>query len=311
MPPPSGRTPEPPSFTPPPTPEIAVRTMDTDMKSIARGESSPMPEMITAPVSEKEPVFRPETQPGNVSTIESESPKPKGKVMVWIIGTLVLVVIAVAAYFAYPLIFSTEPETVSPPSSDTPPVAVIPHQSFFITPAPQQADLRLTDTLFTTIASSLQTIAQSASVPGGTLQEVRVSEQGGSQVPFKIFFSAFLPQFLASDLGNWFEDDFTTFIYYDADGQWPGMAARIKNGVNFGEVRTAMSALENAQIDRFYLFSPGVFAAFTDGQINGKPTRYAVGSQKGASFNYGVVGNYFVVSASYNGLKAAAPLMGI
>ncbi|MEK9176978.1 MAG: hypothetical protein AAB923_01660, partial [Patescibacteria group bacterium] len=98
---------------------------------------------------------------------------------------------------------------------------------------------------------------------------------------------------------------------YNDAGAWPGMVARLKSGVSIEDAKTAMSALEGADLSALYLLSPGVFDPFKDGSINSYPTRYARGSATGASLNYGFAGNYFFVSTSYDGLKTAAGLLGI
>ena len=57
--------------------------------------------------------------------------------------------------------------------------------------------------------------------------------------------------------------------------------------------------------------TPGAFKGFKDGTLNAMASRYSVGSTPGASFNYGVFGGYLVISTSYDGLKAVAPMLGL
>lgn len=301
-----------PRIAPPPQPEINVRTMASDERSVAGGEPIPIPEAVLPPEAEKEAVFRPETQPGGM--VSEEEPPKKSKLLLWIILGVVIIGVGAAGYFVvYPLLFSSESVSAPSPTPEPSPasiVTILPHQSFFVIQPQEKADIRLTNLLSSSITSALQTLATDK-LSIGSLQEVVVLDDQDSQVQFSSYLAAFLPNISSGDLASWFEDDFTAFLYYDDRGAWPGFAARIRNGVNLDTVKINLSALEGSDLSKFYLVSPGVFGGFKDGQVNGKVTRYAVGSEPGVAFNYGFAGGYFFIGTSYDGIKTAAALLGI
>jgi hypothetical protein len=307
-------------FGAPPAPEVNVRSMASDVKSIERGDASPVPESIVSPDMGREPVFRPETQAGNESLpmgdmgMNAEPKKSKSKVLLWSIVGVAVVAVGVIGYFAYPIIFpgTTEVVEIPPPvvpPVEPPPVQLQPHQSFFATAPAATAELRLSNLLYLSVVTALQE-KTATKLPDDTLQEIVVMDDKGSQIPFKSYINTFAPNLTVQEIEKWFEDDFTAFVFYDKNGVWPGMAGKLKSGVNIDEARVALAALEASDVSRFYLSAPGTFTAFKAGNINGKQTRYSVGSQTGASFNYGVAGNYLVISTSFSGLKAVAPLLG-
>lgn len=298
-------------FGAPPTPEVNIRTTESDIKSIERGESMPVPESVLPPETDKEPVFRPETQVAEGIGMEEEPPKGK-KPWLWIILGVVVIGLIVLGYFViFPLI--SAPPTPTPSLSPSPTTQIItpaPHTSLFLTPVLDEARVNLQNFLLSTITNNLQLVAANR-LPDNTLQEVEIADTSDSQVPWSSYLSAFLPTLTPTQLATWFEDDFTTFIFYDSKGAWPGYVAKIKNAGNIDEAKATLAILETSDLSKFYLTPPGVFGQFRAGQINGKLTRYAVGGIPGAALNYGFVNSYFIVSTSYDGLKAAAPLLGI
>lgn len=295
-----------PQFGAPPPPQVGLRTMQSDIKSVERGEPTPIPESVLPPENTSEPVFRPETQLGETSPKEGGKKKALGLV----VTLLVLVILGLGGYFAYPIFFGAEAPPPAPPPAPVPIISVTPHNSFFFPAAPSISEIRLSTLLGPSITNALQALSANR-LADSTLQEVSILDAEGSQTAFSSFFPALAPTVPASQLPQWFEDDFTAFLFYDQDGVWPGYAAKVKNGVNVDDVKSAFASLEAADLSAFYLTPPGVFGTFKSGQINGKATRYAVGSTPGASFNYGFVSGYLVVSTSYNGLKSAASLLGI
>ena len=297
-------------FGAPPPREVNIRSAETDRRSVERGDAAPTPDTVMPPWSQnKEPNFRPETQAAEDFSGEIQSSGSSRRVWLWIFVGVMVIAVGVVGWIVYPLIFGSgndEPQVILPPP--LPPA--IPHQSLFV-PAPLNSiEIRLTNTTYSTLGNALQALV---ATPGqeNTLQEVAILDGTGSQIPFAKVLSALAPTLTEAQLAPWFEDNFSAFIFYNTQGAWPGYVARIKNGVNIDELKVAIKAFETGDLTRFYLASPGTFSAFKDGQINGKATRYATGSNVGASFNYGVLGNYLVISTSYAGLQNAAPLLGI
>ncbi len=301
-------------FNAPPPPEVDLRTMQSDISSVQKGESMPMPQSVLPPAVESEPVFRPETQVGDTlpGGQEISAPKKKsGKLWIWISLLIVIAGGGTAAYFfVYPSLAPAPVAPVTPPPAPTPITPVIPHNSYFLTAPQTNSELRLNNLLYTTIINSLQNLA-ATKLTDGFVQEVAILDAQGSQITFSSYLPVFAAGFTPTQLANWFEDDFTAFLYYDKNGVWPGYVAKIKNGANLDEVSSNLASLEKEDLSKFYLAAPGGFGPFKSGQLNGKSTRYAGGSAVGSSFNYALINGELIISTSYNGLKAAAPLLGL
>jgi len=307
----------------PPSPpaDMQLRTMASDMQSLEKGEAMPIPQNVLPSTADKEPVFRPETQVDSPFAVtEDTGVASTGKKKIWLWAGAIVAILGVAAigYFTYPLIFGDvetpllpeEQPLVPPPALEVPPPIVIEHQSLFVPPGPPRTEIVLSTISRETATVALQSIAGNR-LPNGTLQEVAVLDSNRSRVPLGSFMQEFSGTTVAGQLVNWFEEDFSAFLFYDADGVWPGYIAKVKNGVNLDEVKANISSIEASELSRFYLLAPGAFSVFRAGQVNGQSTRFAVGEIPGAAFNYSVIGNYLLISTSYNGLRTALPLLGL
>ncbi len=287
----------------------------------------PVPESVLPPETGNEPVFKPETQfgeippAGNTMMGTALLGAPKSRAWLWIIVSLAVLAVGVIGYFTYPILFSGSPPPPPPPAAlppVAPPPAAVEHHSFFNPALSDVAAVTISDLTAMSIQSNLTAVAASFSQSaasrisaGGVLEELQIMTAPASPATASAYLPVFVPGFTAANIQSWFEDDFTAFIYYNAKGSWPGYVVKVKNGVNLADVSTALGPIEMADLTKFYLAPPGTFGAWKAGQLNGKPTRFAAGTQAGASFNYGLLGNYFVISTSFDGLKAAAPMLGL
>ncbi|MDO8466961.1 MAG: hypothetical protein Q7S83_02360 [bacterium] len=214
---------------------------------------------------------------------------------------------ALSYFVVFPLLFPPKGSV-----TNTPPVVASPitHKSYLVKPPAAEVELKLNDHKYLTIATALQSESFNQ-LAEGQMKEVKISENG-AQVPFPTFLSSVSPVASALADGGYFEKDFTAMLYYDASGVWPVYVAKLKASANAADLVSIMKSIEGVlDLGSFYLAPPGSFATFKDGQINGRATRYSVGTQAGAAFNYGLLGDYFVLATSYNGLKAAVPLLGL
>lgn len=250
-----------------------------------------------------------------------EAPSDGGrKKKILIIAAIVsgVVVLGLIGYFVvYPLV---SPIKEAPPVVQPEPVASAPaareHTSYFIESPTAISRVNLPNITALSIAFALQNEGARAIAPG-SLVEVVMLDSAGNQAEL----AAYLPQLSSTvpgeKLGAWFESDFTAFIYFDDQGAWPGYVIKVKEGANVDELKAGMSQLENGDISAFYIAPPGVLGQFKDGKVPSTSsgqviaTRYAAGSRAGAAFNYGYAGDYLLISTSYNGLKAALPLLGL
>lgn len=206
--------------------------------------------------------------------------------------------------------------TTTPEEVIVPPVVVLKqHVSLLVSPA----DLSATPSL--PVPPSLGSIkelllAEAAKKPEAAtaLKEVVLSGQNGQLV-----FSDVLPMFLSSftpvELAPLFEEDFTSVISYDSNGSWFGMIAKPKAGADIVAIKTLMGKLEkSAGLSNLYLQDPGTqaVAGFKDGKANNLSVRYLNFSKTGASLDYGwTSNNLFVISTSYNGIKAILTKLGV
>ena len=205
------------------------------------------------------------------------------------------------------------PETGSPVET---PNALWKHRSFFVVPAAAQTELTIYNFSLPGIQNALREESAAKNDLNQKIKEVTLTTLTGP-----ISLSEFLPLFIKESVGSdvapafvdlsKFEDDFTAFLYYDESGVWPGYVARIKDGEDSLVIKTRLIEVESSfDLSAFYLGQPGTFKEFKDGTYNKMKTRYAVGGQSGASFNYTFFGtNTLVLSTSFNGLKAAISLI--
>lgn len=261
------------------------------------------------PPTEQPEFFSPETI--------TPSPMPEGvsaksgklKTLLLVLGAIVFVVaVGSFSYFViFPIVFQPKtPSTVQTPQVQN----GVAHKSFLVGSPAASAEIKLVGKDYLTIATALQNEAFNQ-LADGQMKEVKISDRNG-QMPFADYLGALMPAATALGGSGWFENDFTALLYYDASGVWPVYIAKLKSGVDAASVKSGLRALEPImEVANLYLNPPGTFSAFKDGKAGNYATRYSVGTQKGAALNYGFAGKYLIVSANYNGLKAALPLLGL
>jgi len=195
------------------------------------------------------------------------------------------------------------------------PIVLKQHVSLLVSPADLSVPLTLSAT--TSLASIKELlIAESANKPAAAtaLKEIALSDQGG-QLVFADTLPMFLSAFTPVELDLLFDEDFTSVISYDANGAWFGMIAKLKEGADIVAAKALMAKVEaSADLANLYIQDPGtkVGTSFKDGKANNLATRYRSFSKTGASFNYGwTAGNLFVISTSYNGVKAMLTKLGV
>ncbi|MBI2024482.1 MAG: hypothetical protein HYT03_00080 [Candidatus Harrisonbacteria bacterium] len=292
-------------------------------------ESAPEPIQPPVPPSETEasPDFlAPETVEQGLPPAEvmDTSPIPGGvERKPSAIKTILMVFLAIAfiagvgalTYFVIlPLVFPQggETPTTTPVSQPTPTPTpqLASHQSFLISPAAANVGVALSDLQYLTIVTALQEESLNP-LADGQVKEVRLSDSSG-QVAFPRFLTAVAPVTSALGVNTLFENDFTALLYYDALGTWPVYIAKLKSDITPQSVSDQLREIDSVlEIGNFYILPPGSFSSFRSGQYQVYSTRYAAGTQSGASFNYGIFGPYLILSTSFDGLKATLPLLGL
>ncbi len=352
---------------PPPPPEITLRTMQSDIESIKQGGGeNPIPKPFTPPeitkqtnmeledLSREEGMIKPTSGEGVVPPSE----RPKNKLKIFILITVLILVIAGAAFagykYIYPMFRPAEvpeeqpivvpentpiaevplplPEAGFTPPEEVLPIGETPIPEPEITPVPAPivlkahvsllvpaADLVVPFTLsaptsMASIKELLTTEAANKPATATALKEVILSDQGG-QLVFADTLPMFLSVFTSAELAPLFEDDFTSVIFYDANGAWFGMIAKPKEGTDLAAAKTLMAKLETStDLRNLYIQDPGTpaVAGFKVGSAKNLSGRFLSFSMKGASLNYGwTPNNLLVISTSYNGLINILGKLGI
>ncbi|MBI4119828.1 MAG: hypothetical protein HY456_03220 [Parcubacteria group bacterium] len=327
--------PEPPPVQPPPPPPITVRTMESDIKSMQESGGTPIPqpvkqEEIRIPgITTIEPTFMPGAAPATRLLPGERGPLPPwAKLAGLIVGAIALIAIFgfVGYYFVYPLVFPPQPSTPSTPTVSPQPPAPTPpapatstaptlsHASFFTIAANQNEALQVTAITAANIhaamaTSALQTLATSS------IKEVTFSGSSGLIISSQ-FLPALLPVFTEDEIKTNMGDDFTSYLYYDDNGVWPGFVFKLKDTAVLFEVQDVIKKIETATTTDFknlYVSDPqdAAVATFQNGQMKGSATRYLPFQKAGASLNYGLINNYFIISTSYSGIQEATRRLGL
>ena len=180
-------------------------------------------------------------------------------------------------------------ESPTPVSEPVPaPIVLKTHVSLLVTAADSLVPLTLSASLSLVSIKELLT-AEAANKPEAAtaLKEVTLSDQGG-QLVFADTLPLFLSTFTTSEMSPLFEEDFTSVVFYDANGAWFGMIAKLKEGVDISVAKGLMAKLESvADLTNLYIQDPGApaIAGFKDGKANNLSTRYISFSKTGASLN--------------------------
>lgn len=308
---------------PPPPPPIAIRTMDSDVKSMEQsGGASPAPQMVSIKETEKpaqsvsdvkinipgyegpeEKLFTPETLPSaDTDALEAEKKSGSSRLILFIVIFVVVAAgLGAAGYFFYPMFFPTSPVT-PPPATTTPPPVTPPvsikHNSYMTSDGATAPVLSLAQAASLPIATGTQSM----------IKEVILQDASGSQIAFSKYIPSVITEFTEADLKTLFEDDFTSFLYYSGSNIWPGYVAKLKTGVPAAVAQTTIGKIETfPSLANLFLSNPGdkSAAGFKNGQVNGKPSRYVTFSAEDAAINYAFVDNYLIISTSYAGALEA------
>jgi len=243
----------------------------------------------------------------------SKSPAPQTKALIISVSAVVVLALAAAAvyFFVLPLFSGDEPE-VTVEETETveeetpePTAPEFVHESFFAT-AP---DSLIASDLEEMTVSAINSAVSAGDGAAGTIDEITFNI-GGAAIKTEDIMGVLLPGLDPSS----FDEDFTTFVYRTAGGDWPGYVFML------GAEQSLQSVVENVMegieeqtnLKAFYVEDPGTADAggFKNGSASGVSTRYIPFSKEDASFNYGWSGNYLVISTSFSGIQEAFGLLG-
>jgi len=277
------------------------------MESVAKGDSMPKPQTVLPPKLEKAPTFPQEA--AIKPSLEFEEASSSKKWIYIILGLIAFAGLSFGGYYLLTTGFPVSPSTTIP--TEQPETKIITHQSYFLAAPADVREIVLSEYDSVGILSAMKEAA-SPSLAAGQVRELFL-KLNSAPASFNEYADELLSGVFPLDGGKkWFADDFTAYLHYDQNGVWPGYILKVNSAIRLDELKAALVRLEAADLSNLYLGNPGDKSAFKDGSLFGQfPTRYAAFSVKGASFNYAVVRDYLVLSTSYDGLKAAARLLGI
>lgn len=232
----------------------------------------------------------------------------KSRPILWVVGGLVLAGgLGVLAYYViFPLVFPGRPAVTSSIPSSTQRLQLR-HVSYFTQPTGARSKITFQELNSGTIRDALGQIAASVA-PAGTLKELEIASPSGQVLSAEFLDGAMSLTVSKTFLGKWFEQDFTGFLYYN-NGAWPGYVLKIKSGANRNEIVSDFYPDIESSANNLYI-SFASLGEWKLGNYNGSASRYAIGRRPGESFNYGVFGNYLVLSTNFDGFKAAISALG-
>lgn len=325
----------------PTVPNMDVRTMDSDLRSVNTGNSAPKPyapqavapdNIPVAPISTPAP-FTPDQSfqapQADTNAIPSGEPTPKkgGKtIFTVIIAAIVVIGLAALGYFViYPIFFAAPAETVPalvenpnpiptptpeptpiPENIPTPPATVTApaHISLFTI----QSDSQFETSVITTGATLANVVLSTTAAPA--ISEVTYKDSNGNLMKFSDIFKTATGLDISTNqtLGAAFNDlTATGLIYTDSNNsRWLGFTAQLASGADVASVSAAFKQILESTTDYSGLFAsaPGTAQTWRDGQVAGATgVRYLLFSDSGFAIDYGWVGNKLVVVTSYNGFK--------
>lgn len=311
---------------PPQTPEIKLRTMESDVGSIQKtGGATPTPEFIASPL------LKPETKDQTMGAMPLSEQTNEGskKINAWLVVLVFVLILAAAGYFyIWPIFFPTAtiPEgvttgqpAVAPTTAPKPalPSTLVNHESVFGFPNDIIPKLTVADASLVAILTALQNEAAASATPG-ELREVVLVDTSGKTPTLSEYLTILMPELADSSvirvLQRAFENDFTAYLYFDEKGVWPGYIVSPKSDVDIDVVtlQDALKGLETASFSNLFLTPPGTAQDFRTGTIKSVYTnRFAPLTQSGASFNYGLFDGRLIINTSYSGLLKALDLMGL
>ncbi len=307
-------------YVPPPPNDVSIRTMESDIRSMAlSGGSFVRPDQVQMSQKNQAKAEIPTPSSGDAQSLNGQ----KSKGFLLLVVLVLILLLGALGYFLYPLFTKnagTSPagDTEASPTPSLPEVpggALSPkfnHESFFRKSGDSVIDMNIkfAATEITDLENYEQKVNRLlAQVPEvGTLVEFIVRREGGQHLSLSEFFEysdnkVFTSEFTEQN----FNQDFTFFAYKNKDGFWPGLVIQLKKGKNWVVVKPEVSKMERSEnLSDFFLTLPGDRVEdFKDILISGQAARTLKYPKSSANLAYGWFHNYLVISTSDEGLRVA------
>ncbi|MEN9342289.1 MAG: hypothetical protein RIQ54_545 [Candidatus Parcubacteria bacterium] len=314
--------------------DIVIRTLASDIASLAAsGGNRVVGEVISS--SQHTPVSAnntPASLGGSLADTPIQHSSRSYTPLFLAMGIIGLGIIAAIGYviwvfFWQPRMLSalpsgTEPTATSSSSSTLTSPSIAPavgvfnfsHTSFLKKAADQIFTLAFSQSV--TASEDLQTYTQKVSLalqdmrPQTSFVELHATQSNGSDVRpigFGEFMYAISTNLIdQQSFASYFNPDFTFFIYRDANGYWPGFILQLQPSKNWLFVKEEIRRIEKATArDSIFLTQPGIPSGdgFRDDVVSDLPVRSLNYSNPSASFLYGWVRNYLIISTSRDGMR--------
>ncbi len=331
---------------PPTTPEVLVRTMESDIQSV-RATGEPVAQPVTplrpsgfagqAPITPQITPVAPVAAPVQFPTQTAPAPAPmpatetkSGRLLLWFFILTLIVGIGWATYKyglpAYRAMVPSKPTAEAPaqgvalePSAAG--LAVPPEPAPVapaITPlgATQDALPKIeTDGTLPSITAALVAEAKKTKSASGTIQEVSLLN-AGAPMSFATVLGVLLPEAKTNGLDGIltaaFDPIFSAYLFYDDRGAWPGYIAKINpaSQIDAATLASRLQAVETSSYKNLFLVDAGAPTTFRTGQARDKYIdRFVPLATDGALFSYGIFGDYVIINTSNNGLVKALDLL--
>ncbi len=325
---------------PPPDPNtnINLRTMNTDIGSVAQsGGGLPEPESISfseienntpkamPQAPEPAPAFHDDDLP---YMVKDRAVSGSSSWVFWFLFFLLLLAgIFLGYFYVWPQykdkILPPKTEEVGQPAVNTPAETAQP-----ATPAQQQhvSAIGMKDNEIVKVDLTnydklplLAMIKNQSKNVNDRMVEVALTVNG-APADFTSFVGSLMDDSGASkDLFDFlkqnFESDFTYYMQKENGVVWPGYVVKLKAEAQIDQVNllAKLADLEKINLNDLFITTPqGKAQGFRSGAIGERfNSRYNPYSVKPASFNYGMLGNYLVISTTYKGIFDAAGLLSL
>ncbi len=287
--------------------------MASDAQSLrASGGLGTEPKTFSPADLSKEPIFGSEiVTPAAAGAAKAGG--GAGKKLAIALGAIAILAAAAAVgyFWVWPLFTGDEEqvtETTPPPALPTPTPPPAPsHQGYFKTaPSGGTKSVTLSSLTLGGLTTALKATSSEATSTA-LLKEVVVSVNNKSLTSTSLV-GVILP---GSGLEAYIEGDVTAFAYYTNGKSYPGYIFKLKESASSTAAKAAAAKIEtSANLAALYPENPGAAkGGWKDGSVGSVKTRYQAYTAAGASLNYGWVGNYLVISTSYDGFKKALDLL--
>lgn len=300
------------SSLPAPTVDVKIRTMNSDLQSMGLGGGFPQMNIQQIPTVDLNPAPR-------VQQVVAPTSSSGSKKIIYIILAVVgVAILFVLGFFLPKLLLGNQPVTPPPTNQggkatttvttpQAPPVkpTTFTHSTFFKVGTGNI----ITIPLLSSSAENVSAIISELSAPISASFSETAFTKDGSPTTWKEFISLygwnFLPETFFTEN---FKDDFTSFVYKDAMGTFPGYIVQLKPDSSIVLLRSQLLKIESdpMAVAKVFLSSPSnPEASFKDSQISNQPVR-TLKFGSGETFYYGWFNNeYLIFGTSAEGVTQA------